>query len=45
MPSITLKLFKEASRKLGYYIPYFILEKKNKKTLSTTTGTHWTVDR
>lgn len=44
MPSITLKLFKEASWKLGYYILYFILEKKN-KTLSTTTGIHMTVDR
>lgn len=49
MPSITLKLFKEVSWKVGYYIPYFILQNKTKNnSVSTTkirTGIHRTVDR
>lgn len=48
MPSITSKLFKEASWKVGYDISHYILEQNQTKPLSITkikTETHKPVDR
>lgn len=48
MPSITLKLFKEASWKVGYDISHYILEENQTKPVSITkikTEAHKPVDR